>query len=72
MGIGIIAIMVGITVAISAAHWLDIYIACALGILGYFVIRYIEWVIYQRRRRHRERDQLVKKVMRDAGAQNSN
>ena len=72
MGIGIIAIIVGITVAFSAAHWLDIYIACALGILSYFVTRYIGWAIYERRRLHRERDQLVKKVMRDAGAQNSN
>jgi Kef-type K+ transport system membrane component KefB len=70
MGIGIITIIVGIAVAISAARWLDIYIACALGILCYFVIRYIGWVIYERRRRHRERGQLVKKVMRDTSAQN--
>jgi membrane protein implicated in regulation of membrane protease activity len=71
-GIGIVAIIVGIAVTFPAAHWLDIYIACALGILSYFVTRYIGWAIYERRRLHRERDQLVKKVMRDAGAQNSN
>jgi hypothetical protein len=71
-GIRIVAIIVGIAVTFSVAHWLDIYIACALGILGYFATRYVGWAIYERRRLHRERDQLVKKVMREAGAQNSN
>ena len=53
-GIGIVAIIVGIAVTFSAAHWLDIYIACTLGIISYFVTRYIGWAIYERRRFHRE------------------
>ena len=46
-GIRIVAIIVGIAVTFSVAHWLDIYIAGALGILAYFATRYIGWAIYE-------------------------
>jgi len=73
-GTRIVAILVGIGIIFALEYWLsaDWYVSIPLGIIGYLVARYIGWAINERRRLKRERDQLVKKVMRQPGGQNSN
>jgi len=73
-GTRIVAILAGIGITFTLEYWLsaDWYISIPFGIIGYLVTRYIGWVITERRRLNRKREQLLKKVMRQPGGQNSN
>ena len=73
-GIRIVAILVGIAIAFTLGYWLDVrwYVSIPSAAIGYLVARYIGWAINERRFLNRARDQLVKKVMRGPGGQNSN
>jgi len=72
--IRIVAILVGIAIAFTLGYWLNVrwYVSIPSAVIGYLVARYIGWAINERLRRNRERDQLLKKVMRQPGGQNSN
>ena len=73
-GTRIVAILVGIAIAFTLGYWLNVhwYVSIPSAVIGYLVARYIGWAINERRRLNRERDQLLKKVMRRPGGQNSN
>ena len=73
-GTRIVAILVGIAIAFALGYWLDVrwYVSIPLAVIGYLVTRYIGWAVNERRRLNQARDQLVKKVMRGPGTQNSN
>ena len=73
-GIRIVAILVGIAIAFTLGYWLNVrrYVSIPSAVIGYLVARYIGWAFNERRRLNRERDQLLKKVMRGPGGHNSN
>ena len=71
--IRIVAILVGIAIGFTLGYWLNVrwYVSIPSAVTGYLVARYIGWAINERLRLNRERDQLLKKVMRQPGGQNS-
>jgi hypothetical protein len=58
----VVAILVGIAVSLVCVNLFGInwYVSFALGIVGYFVMRYVLWAIAERRRFKSEFDQTIK------------
>ena len=70
----IIAILVEIAIASALKYWLDVrwYISIPSAVMGYLITRYVRWVIEEWGHLSQARDQLLKKLKRGPGNQNSN
>jgi len=57
-----IAILVGIVASLICGRFfgIDWYLSFAIGVVGYFLTRYVLWAIAERRRFKGELDQFVK------------
>jgi hypothetical protein len=57
-----IAILVGIVISLACGNLFGInwYVSFAIGIVGYFVTRYVLWAIADQRRLKGELDQFIK------------
>ena len=57
-----IAILVGIVASLACGNLFGInwYVSFAIGIVGYFVTRYVLWAIADQRRLKGELDQFIK------------